>query len=59
MKQSIVLTLGLACGTFLNVNAHVPTEKGPAMSVSQQIPLDSIQLSVHVSWQIRLLTLII
>lgn len=39
------IDLGLACGTFLNVNAHVPTEKGPAMSVSQQIPLDSIQLS--------------
>ena len=45
MKQSIVLTLGLACGTFLNVNAHVPAEKGAAQSVSQQIPLDSIQLS--------------
>lgn len=45
MKQSIVLTLGLACGTFLNVNAHVPTEKGAPMSVSQQIPLDSIQMS--------------
>lgn len=45
MKQSIVLTLGLACGTFLNVNAHVPAEKGAALSVSQQIPLDSIQLS--------------
>ena len=45
MKQSIVLTLGLACGTFLNVNAHVLAEKGAALSVSQQIPLDSIQLS--------------
>ena len=44
MKQSIVLTLGLACGTFLNVNAHVLAEKGAALSVSQQIPLDSIQL---------------